>query len=485
MARGGLRRIGGVVLAAAAIGLGIGVWQGGLVGGGASGGGCGGCTSTAMANIWVAQNGSDSSGSCTRSSSLIANPDTGGTSDCLTLSKAYQLASVGDTIGVGCGGGTTCSYGYQTIFWANAKSAGSTCQYGAPFPTSNVTQNLSGCIHYLPETGDTPTLSGMTINAPYVWIDSFTSTGGFTLFWDGNHGGGNCDQQKPNNEILSNDTFGGFYLGGVSQVYLINDNIGPTTDASNNIQPCDPASINNIGAYINTDHVAIIGGTIHDTTTSNPAGHIEGIHWQDTTYAYVARVKFTNNDQQDISFHPHSSNDHLDHMLIENNIFDRPCSNHGSPCGSIGAISWGCDFGTLKDVTVRFNSYYGGDIFDGLWNGGAAKCAAIASYGNILDGSNCPTQVSSFTVITYTYNIFTNSPTGCSGTNSAGNALSGIYVDPTYPAYNFTQKAGSPTVDFVPAGSVPAVPVIDIIGATRPDVVATSLDVGAYEKSNS
>ena len=298
------------------------------------------------------------------------------------------------------------------VTWPSAKAAGPRCRWGAPFPGGSVSQDLSGCVTFQPASAGSVTLAGLSISAPFVRVDGFTITGGVTYGWDGNAAGGNCDQQLAHDEILSNDTLSGFYVSGVQQVYLVADNVGPTTDSSNNIQPCDPASINNQGAYVNTDHVAVIGSTIHDVTTSNPSGHIEGIHWQDTSYGYVGDSKFLNNDQQDISFHPHGSHDHLDHFLLENNVFDLPSSHHtGGGAGDIGALTWGCDWGTLVDVTVRFNSYQGNDTFDGSFTGGASKCPPIQSYGNILDGPvndyNCSVNA---TRITYSHNIFTN---GC------------------------------------------------------------------------
>ena len=340
-----------------------------------------------------------------------------------------------------------------------------------------MSQDLSGCVTFQPASAGSVTLAGLSISAPFVRVDGFTITGGVTYGWDGNAAGGNCDQQLAHDEILSNDTLSGFYVSGVQQVYLVADNVGPTTDSSNNIQPCDPASINNQGAYVNTDHVAVIGSTIHDVTTSNSSGHIEGIHWQDTSYGYVGDSKFLNNDQQDISFHPHGGHDHLDHFLLENNVFDLPSSHHtGGGAGDIGALTWGCDSGTLVDVTVRFNSYHGNDTFDGSFTGGASKCPPIQSYGNILDGPvndyNCSVNA---TRITYSHNIFTNA-VACGTGNATGNSYASLYKNPG--GYDYSLKRGASALDWVPA-RLPH-PRTDINGARRP--LRFNSDAGAYQR---
>jgi hypothetical protein len=418
---------------------------------------------TSTGSFFVSPSGSDS-GRCSQSA------------PCASFAMAYQVASPGDKVQVESG-----SYPRQTITWPNAKPAGSNCRWGAPFPSSSVLQDLSGCITFKPAAGASVTLAGFSISAPYVRLDGFTVNGGVTLGWDGNAAGGNCDQQRAHDIVLSNLTqTGGMYIAGVSQVYLVNDSTGGAPDSGTQVQPCDPASINNLGAYVNTDHVALIGVTVHDVITNNPQGHTEGIHWQDTSYGYVAKSKFLNNDQQDISFHPRDSNDHLDHFLIENNVFDAPCSNHSNcPAGPIGAITWGCDPGTMLDVTVRFNSYNGADVFDGTWNGGASKCQSIQSYGNIVAGPQTTYECSyEAGKITDSYDVFTGSGPQCGTGNSLNNPISSIYTNPTPTAYDYTEKTGSPSIDFYPLTQ--AFPTIDALGVTRPQGPAP--DAGAYER---
>ncbi len=397
---------------------------------------------------------------------------------CATFGKAYQVASPGDSVLVASG-----SYPKETVTWPNAKPAGSSCKWGAPFPSDPVAQDLSGCITFKPATPGGVTVSGVSISAPYVRLDGITTTGGVNIGWDGNAAGGNCDQQRSHDEVLSNmvDT-GGIGVYGSSNVYIVNTDASGT-DAGWQVQPCDPAGVNGQGAYVNTDHVALVGDTLHDIITNNQSGHTEGIHWQDTNYGYVGQSRFINDDQQDISFHVRSNSDRLNNLLLENNVFDAPCSNHsGVPqcqnVGGIGVLTWGCNSGptaTMHNVIVRFNSYQGQDTFDGIYPAG---CITVQSYGNIMNGPPnayaCTNTPSGFV---YSYNVFTNNGVQCGTGNTVNNPIGSVYTNPYPPAYDYTEKSGSPSINVYPL--LQPFPTADILGSLRP--LGAAPDAGAYE----
>lgn len=108
-------RIGLATVVATAIAIGAVVVIGG--------GGGGGSTGVTLANVWMSQNGSDAGANCVRSATLIANPDTGGTTLCKTFQKAYNLTSdsVQDVVGVTDVGG---EYPAQNILGASHSQNG-------------------------------------------------------------------------------------------------------------------------------------------------------------------------------------------------------------------------------------------------------------------------------------------------------------------------------------------------------------------------
>lgn len=472
MGRYSLRRIGGVVLAAAAVGLGVGVWQGGVVGGGGGGGG----TST-LANLWIVNAGA---GTCTRSASAVAYSV--GTS-CSSFDAAYRAASKGDTVNVVCSGNGSCSYPSQLLALSSAKSISGNCLWPEPFIDGTTANDQSSCIKFQNGAGSAPVIGHINIAVPYVWLSGLTTSGGIDLGRAAD-AGGTCAGYNVIDTIIQNQTIQSGLLNseGSSYLFIIGGTYNGPANSSSNIKPCDVSSADHSAT---ATHVAVDGATFRDYTQTDPSAHDECIHWQDTDQGIVQSSKFLNCAQQDISFHPAvdgSVNFVLNHFLIRNNVFDDACSNQPAPCapvGTGGGVNFGCvASGTVANFFIYNNSFatsHSGLGQDSNLNTCHAGSGGVTVTGNIMagpDAFSCSLMTGSSGFV-YDYNIFFNA-TGC-GTHALTGATN-VYTNPAPTAYDYTQKAGSPSLGYV---AITCPTTTDILGHARP---GTGCDAGAYEQ---
>ena len=394
---------------------------------------------------------------------------------------------MGSTVLVTCGGNASCSYPTQRLSYKDAKTKTGTCRWGESFQDGQTSQDLSGCITFKPASGASPTLSGLAIGVPDVMIDSVptdTSNGsGVNIGWDSQLGG-SCSAYSVHDIVLKNTTGRILNVNGAHYLYVIGGSYGPNNDNSSNIEPCYTSSSD----HWNTDHVAIDGTTFHDYLQVSAGAHDECIHWQDTDQGVVRNSRFLNCAQQDISFHPRSYGfDRLTHITVENNVFDMACSNQGSPCGIVsgGQIVMGCNPSEpIGNFIIRYNSFdAGGGDGEGIeFDIDVRTCAAgsgnFTVTGNIMGGavynSDCSNWINDG--VTFDHNLFFHS-LNCGTGNLTGVSPSAVYTNPSPGTWDYSEKPGAPSVDYISNGI--AYPPTDIVGEPRPQHNAP--DAGAYE----
>ncbi len=488
----------------------------------AAGGGGGGPSDT-LANVWVSQAGSDNGANCGVRSSVATtepNPNSGpggvgSTSVCKTMDKAYRLANCGDNILID---GTLTAN--QLIPFGSAKTCSNTagCRESLTYGDNTTsTQSYVSCVTFQFKNGVTGTLGAHTssggaaaigIEVPYVRLINLSTqlaqgnnttagTDNPIIRIGANSGrtGGPCSQWNVHDVIVKGLTSASFTAAAVNYVTVEDGNFGPSYASQSSPNFVNACTVS--GATTVTLHFAMVHNVIHDyiqDTAANgtPPAHLEGIHWQGGSSSLMSRNIFKNITQQDISLQTNCGSGAtvcaIDDILIENNVFDTYCSDPAQPafCLAVsgGGTTFICDNSVdeMKNITVRYNSYDAG-LGSGTPSMQSTGCSSLANFGpftylgNIIRG--CP-GVSGVTV-TYTYNVSFSGT--CTGTGNSVNAVaSSIYTDPSYPNFDWTEKATSTgTIDFVPFAQ--GAPSVDLTGATRPDSPGTAFDAGAYESS--
>jgi hypothetical protein len=422
----------------------------------------------AGSTLFVSPSGSDS-GSCSQAA------------PCQSFDRAYQVASPGSTVVVTCPG-SSCSYPDQTIASSSAKPLKYRCRWGAAFQDGTVAQDLSGCIHFQPDQGKTVTVSNVSINAPYVYLDGFTLAGARgndgEVIVQNQPGGGPCLVPNSYTDIIvRNVNAYNFFIEGTAYLSFVDDVFDGQYALSNTVTACNQSP-----QPYDTNHVLFDGVTVKNVYWDAAGEHVEGIHWWDGDQVLITNSRFLNDAQFDINFDGDQGN--LTHITVQNTIFDETCSHQNFAGGCNGnngehAVSMNnrdTHFQTAHNV-FAYNSF---PLDDWPQFSSAGNLSDIRVYGSVMEGPQNQYTCDSFTSIgvTFDHNIFdTNqiTPTPCGTTNSTGNNPANLYTNPAN--YDFTQRTGSPAIDFIPSGI--AYPSSDIVDEPRPQHAAP--DAGSYE----
>jgi hypothetical protein len=478
----------------------------------AAGGGGGTVPSDTLANVWVSNSGSDFGAHCVRASVAATEPTA--SSVCKTFDKAYQLASCGDNVLVD--GSLTAA---QLIPFGHIKVCANTagCRESLTYGDSTTsTQSYASCVTIHPSSGATHvigTIGGLgsgggqiRIEVPYVRIIGFdtpttTSPTLASLIRVGTNVGrttGPCSQWDVHDVIFDDVSAGAFNAGSTSYVTFENSDFGPEYASGSSaifINGCTVSGTSTVG-----NHFAMVHNTVHDYIQDVAAGsaHFEGIHAQGGTETLISRNIFKNITQQDISVQPNCGSGQSfcseDNMLIENNVFDKACSDPSQPsfCGPVsgGGTTFICDNTTgisVQNITVRFNSYDAGlgtTPSVSTQNCPAAQTGPYTFTGNIIRACSAGAGNAAGKV-SYDHNVSFSAT--CTGTGNTANAVvANIFTDPSFSGYDWTEKSNaslsptvSPTIDFL-AGSGVTCPATDLNGVSRPQ--GPGCDAGAYEQ---
>ncbi len=464
-------------------------------------GGGGGGPSNTLANVWISSTGSDSGANCVRSSVAQAIPGAAN-SVCKTFDKAYRLANCGDNVLVSNG-----SYVDQVIPPGSTKVCSDTtgCREAVTFQDGTLSnQDYASCVTFQPASGATVTLgnrtvsasAGLAIEVPYVRVIGFSTpqetvpvqnvyhikiginTGRVSLA---------CAAWDVHDVIAKSITAGETIITGSSYVTLENSTIGHTFvlvngDGVSQISTC------NVGGLTKTnDHISLLSDTFQDVHQAGAGAHLECIHWNGGDYGVIQNTLFKNCGQQALSVQNSSGTsgvNSINKLLIQQNIFDRACSNP-DPSDVCGVVSGGqtafiCQVtgGILTNVDLKYNSY---DLSSGTNTSFqnptcGSNFGPFTFVGNILPICSSTTGAGA----SYSYNV-TRSAT-CTGTGNTTNATeAGTYTSGSSPDFDWTEITGAPSIDFVPfaTGALST----DFAGNTRPDSPSTNFDAGAYEDS--
>lgn len=350
---------------------------------------------------YVATTGSDSN-ACTSSA------------PCLTLSRAYNVASGGDTIEAAAG-----SYKAQNLA---KRSLG----------TSVVT--------FHPASGATVTLAGLSITASYVEFDniSLTSTGALSV--------GDMSQSDTTYTThvtirnMSGQTM--FIVGQYISMYGGSwGGFNACSSSSEDIADVYPACPNGT-CQMASKYITFDGVTFHDVSDNgnqcNGAKHVDCLQFLAGQNVAIRNSHFYNCATTNVILRPYQ-NALASDVTIENNFLQDTIDSGGI------SLNIGSSGDTISGTNViRYNS--GGSM---SW---APSSGTVSSIGNAFATGACQSGV------TYDYNIWTPSWSANCGTHSkkANPAFVGPVPTPAYsngiePNYHLAstdtvaRQAGSPT----------------------------------------
>jgi hypothetical protein len=444
---------------------------------------------TAAASTWyLAPNGSD------------ANPCTL-SAPCTSFRKGYAVASPGDGVLVTCGGAATCHYPDQLIPFQLAKAGiAGRCVDAQVFADGSATkEDHSACITFRPSASESITVGttshSIVVEVPYVRLSGLATPLGtgapspeYGIEIGANPGRTNtpCTAWNVHDVVVDRATASVVNVRASSYVYVANSAFGPhfatTTTGTSQVQGCN----GNGGPDTHADHTVFRADTWHDYFVSTPGAHTECLHWDNGDVGVVARSRFLNCGQQDVSVETQGgSAPSIRDLLIENNVFDRACShpNPGDPCGVVsgGTTTLTCHVasGRLGPVTVRFNSYDAAGHAGGSIDATGCQESQIAFEGNTMTGPLSPYACPAQQGMGWRYraNVFF-SGVPCGQDNALNVDPATVYANPSFPLYDYSELPGAVSIDFVP--DAVARPTTDITGAPRPQGIRT--DAGAFER---
>ncbi len=511
------RRLGGLLAAGSALAIGIGVIIGNQVTGGGVGPAPPGAPSTTLANVFIDANG----GTCARNTTTGGVPyATADATSCSSMSAAYVAAACGDNVLI-----HTSPSAYQTISPAVSKTCSNTagCREAWTFGDNTTsTVDYSSCVTFQYESGNTTQIGGVScgggsgalaIGVPYVRLIGLKTPLPATTTQNpcmriGYYSAVNlpCSSWNVHDVIADGITSSTFLIGGAdAYVTVENGSFGPGYASQSTpvfVNACTTTTPSL--SMATTEHFAMVNNVVHnylqDTAPNGtPPAHLEGIHWQGGNSSLVARNKFYDITQQDISVQTNCGAGAtvctVNDVLFENNQFSESCgSGTGFPnnsfCGQLpsgGGLTFICDNSVdhIERITVRNNSFAQAAGGPSLQSSGCSSQTTGGFGPFTFTGNIIPNCTQSLTAsVTYSYNqVFASSCSAGGGTgNSTSLVQASTYVDQTYPTLDFTQLVGSPTIDFL-AGSGVSCPAKDLPGVTRPQ--GAGCDAGAYEDVSS
>ncbi|HJR59547.1 MAG TPA: fibronectin type III domain-containing protein [Vicinamibacterales bacterium] len=450
-----------------------------------------------VANIWIDTNG----GTCARSSTAVAYADG---SACGSFDAANDIAQSGDLVLVR--GGT---YGPQTI-------------------TGGANRTAQAYIRVL--SGEVMTVAGALnfSGAHQIAVDGGGSKRGVgarlvttTM--------GSANPKVPNNQYPANvhggsrnvtlqgADFGGWMIIDSQFVTYRNNDIGPCDSYDRqdpdggNLAYCDNGSIEycetaEIGCAGYNSHHLVEYNNIHDFGCSSSFFNGQGsddCHWECTYVSYADNLTirgnvFTNCANGGNIFNTFSNGGGsftadfgFRNYTIENNVFERSCSNSSAPCG--GRLDTATGFGhcniysgpDFTNVTIRNNTFLDGSGFD-MDNACTQGSPGVTFTGNIRNGGSAACASTWTVKPTFQHEIYYRYGATCGGTGNinlgVGSTLAGIVVNSTSGA----SKDGHLTtgVSIVDNRVLNGCAAADADGVLRP-TDGRLCEAGAYERAAS
>lgn len=424
-------------------------------------------TALSVARLWVSNSGNDST--CTRSATAV-NYTTALSSGnvCANPPKAYQLATLGDTVLVK---GGTYTNGW-TFSAANTKSVtNGTCNYNY-----GGVQNYSNCINFQPTAGDTvtqnPTVNvsnaGIWVCASGIRFKNITTLEvdyGPDQFGDMTSGIA-VQIGKSTNECITSggvvphdDVFDGITYGAQAHVHGGAYNVwfvGGTAQSAKEIGWAlgDPAPFTGGGFFGGnfTDTVhnsGVVGVTFkgYNFVSLDPINHHpECIHIDASDHdVVVANSKFQDCPRYGIRVEAEGGGSQINN-IFENNDFDGRDLNfdcHDNNC-------------TVTGNTVRFNSFHAAtlDVTNDCQvavNNGSHPTWVCTNTGNVAYGNVVNGVCESLGGWSMTYSVYTAADTNACGSGS-NNAYSTTvtYTSPGSSSYDLTLSGAQTAKNYVP-----------------------------------
>lgn len=420
---------------------------------------------------------------------------------CASFGRAYQAASPGDTVLVTCGGASACRYGDQLIPFPLAKGGVSgRCVDAQRFADGSETvEDHSACITFRPAPGTSvsvgTTSHSIAVEVPYVRLSGLgtplpqsASSPEYGIAIGANPGRTNavCPVWNVHDVVVDGVSTSVVNVRASSYVYVKRSSFGPhfatTTTGTSQVQGCG----GNGGPETHADHTVFNGDTWHDYFVAEAGAHTECLHWDNGDVGVLAGSRFQNCGQQDLSVETQGgAAPSIRYLLVENNTFDRACS-HPNPGESCGVVSGGtttltCHVatGVLGPVELRFNSYDPAGHAGGSIDAPGCRESGIAFEGNVMAGPATPYACTAQQGMGWSYaaNVFFTA-VPCGAGNALGVDPAAVYASPSFPAFDYSELDGAPSIDFVP-DTVPR-PARAIDGVARPQ--GARPDAGAFER---
>ncbi len=513
---------------AVATGLGIGIWQGGVIGGGPP----------ATANVFIAPpstaglgtSGSDADvTNCARFSTAVTTPPSGVGFGCATFQKAYTLANPGDKVFLNWNGAWQPT-GEMKIGTSGNKTPGS----GA---CNEATGDLTACIHFLPGPG----LTASFITAPVLTHANNGDTGGATLhicadyiemsgftmalstFVDSLNnvfsepsiavgtndnscrpGGGTAPSATapPHDIYLHNLILNGqgFNSGGAYNVYWKNVTVqNVVTAVGFTVEGASAVS----GVNDPMTHNDVFDGFKVTGLTNDFAGGITLQH-QVCFKSYSGATNITVENSYFVQCSPAGGTPGTrnpyatlrvssegvfcseTNWTIQNNYFD---SNNNQ--GDLYLNAGNCNNATLTGFVVRFNTFAGNPASMPNLIEVFSDCSPVHTgcntsnnvfYGNLIKGG-CP-SISTVGHVTEDHNVFTNAAGGiCTGDATSIFSATVTLTSPGSPTFDDSLTGCSQAaVGAFPVSAFPSVPATDINGLPFPNPAhSTTVDAGASQ----
>ena len=441
-------------------------------------------------NVWISASGNDTT--CKRSSTQVSYTtalNASPTNVCTTLTKAYQVANLGDQVLVEGAPFTVTSQTFFTKTMTKTVTAGH-CNYN--YGASPV---LDQCVTIEPASGqslvfDCSTggctgsgsspgyqirvcVSGLAIENATITETDWTDTYGGTSVQSSNdallvgQSDNTCGSTiAPHDDLFENITYGGRaeITGGVSNVYLV----GGTAVSDKNLSWLFGGFGNN-GTFPYVNSSGIIGVTFQGYNfISDNARHMECVHANgNVRNSFFANSRYEHCPVESLFFETLTSTADIIGNTIENNYFDS--GNGGGPF-KMDCANSGC---TFSNNIVRFNSFSGGWSLEcSATTGNVCNMNNNTFYGNLGIGcqaiflSNGGT-VSGTGFVDQGYNVQSVAKTNTCTANTSAYSATITYVSPGSPNYNLDLSGAQTATNFVPNSVTWPLPGANIYGAAR------------------
>jgi hypothetical protein len=411
---------------------------------------------TSAANVWVSPSGSNST--CRRTSAPRAPA-----SPCSTFQRAYQIANLGDTVGIQDG-----AYGVQTL----TDVAGKTGTSDAADVTFTP-EHANGVTVEQLRFGDD---HGANNGADHVTINGVRSDEvGGTL----THPCGWTIQRGSYDVTLSYIHTCDIYVQGAVDATIQHSELGPCVLTTS--QYCNNNFTDSSALPPQTSNVAWRNVTFHDYSAGpdSPNAHLQCMFV--LTAVTIENSRFYHCAVFDIFFQANAgtASDPFDGTLIQNNWFAAPrLGTYGDECCRTTAISLPPASQYGNNITIRYNSFYKSQPYWGDEQGTGNISVAnifLDSYGN--DGNCVASGINA-------HNIYVGSRARTCGGVGEKSVASWPYVSASIDSdldYRLSRSRTSTAADdSVPCATGPTSLGFDYDGQTR--WRGTNCDAGSDER---